>query len=126
MHDRMKEIVIDASVVVKWFIEETDSIRARFLRDKFIDGKIELIVPPLLILVIVCWVSNGYTVAAVTVGVANGLPGETSSGGINWTVVIVVTGLSGSAVFTRILTDFARVVSERKNKNIDTQKIELL
>ena len=48
MHDRMNEIVIDASVVVKWFIEETDSKRARFLRDKFIDGKIELIVPPLL------------------------------------------------------------------------------
>ena len=44
----MKEIVIDASVVVKWFIEEKDSDKARFLRDKFIDGKIELIAPSLL------------------------------------------------------------------------------
>ena len=44
----MSEIVIDASVVVKWFIEENDSDKARFLRDKFIDGKIELIVPSLL------------------------------------------------------------------------------
>ncbi len=44
----MSEIIIDASVVVKWFIEENDSDKARFLRDKFIDGKIELIVPSLL------------------------------------------------------------------------------
>lgn len=44
----MSEIVIDASVVVKWFIEEIDSDKARFLRDKFIDGKIELTVPSLL------------------------------------------------------------------------------
>ena len=44
----MSEIVIDASVVVKWFIEENNSDKARFLRDKFIDGKIELIVPSLL------------------------------------------------------------------------------
>ena len=34
--------------------------------------------------------------------------------------------LEAYAVFTRILTDFARVVSERKNQSIDTQKIELL
>lgn len=44
----MSEIIIDASVVVKWFIEEIDSDKARFLRDKFIDGKIELTVPSLL------------------------------------------------------------------------------
>ena len=44
----MREIVIDASVVVKWFIEENDSDKARLLRDKFIDGKIELFVPSLL------------------------------------------------------------------------------
>ncbi|HEC37006.1 hypothetical protein LCGC14_1085870 [marine sediment metagenome] len=41
-------IVIDASIVVKWFIEEIDSDKARLLRDKFIDGKIELTVPSLL------------------------------------------------------------------------------
>ncbi len=44
----MSEIVIDASVVVKWFIEENDSVKARLLRDKFIYGKIELIIPSLL------------------------------------------------------------------------------
>ncbi|HEC40443.1 MAG TPA: PIN domain-containing protein, partial [bacterium] len=44
----MSEIVIDANVVVKWFIEENDSDKARFLRDKFIEGKIELIIPTLL------------------------------------------------------------------------------
>ena len=44
----MNEIVIDASIVVKWFIEENDSDKARFIRDKFIEGKIGLIVPSLL------------------------------------------------------------------------------
>ncbi len=44
----MSEIVIDASVVVKWFIEEIDSDKAIFLRDKFIENKIELIIPSLL------------------------------------------------------------------------------
>ncbi|TFG24365.1 MAG: PIN domain-containing protein [Promethearchaeota archaeon] len=44
----MREIVIDASVVVKWFIEENDSDKALFLRDSFISGKVELYVPPLL------------------------------------------------------------------------------
>jgi predicted nucleic acid-binding protein len=44
----MREIVIDASVVVKWFIEENDSDKALLLRDKFIEGKVELYVPTLL------------------------------------------------------------------------------
>jgi len=44
----VSEIIIDASVVVKWFIEENDSDKAKLLRDKFIEGKIELVVPPLL------------------------------------------------------------------------------
>jgi len=44
----MIEIVIDASVVVKWFIEEIDSDNARLLRDKFIEGEIELTAPSLL------------------------------------------------------------------------------
>jgi predicted nucleic acid-binding protein len=44
----MEEIVIDASVVVKWFIEENNSDKALFLRDRFIDGKVELYVPSLL------------------------------------------------------------------------------
>jgi len=37
----MKKIVIDANVVVKWFIEEKNSTKARILRDMFIDKKIE-------------------------------------------------------------------------------------
>ncbi len=44
----MIEVVIDASIVVKWFIEETNSDKARILRDKFIEGKIDLVVPSLL------------------------------------------------------------------------------
>jgi predicted nucleic acid-binding protein len=44
----MREIVIDASVVVKWFIEENDSEKALLLRDSFIGGNVELYVPPLL------------------------------------------------------------------------------
>lgn len=44
----MKEIIIDANVVVKWFIEEIDSDKALFIRDKFIDGKVKLYVPTLL------------------------------------------------------------------------------
>lgn len=44
----MIEIVTDASIVVKWFIEENDSDKARFLRDKFIEEKVEVIVPSLL------------------------------------------------------------------------------
>lgn len=44
----MREIILDASVIVKWYIEEKDSDKARLLRDKFIEGKIAIIVPPLL------------------------------------------------------------------------------
>jgi len=44
----MNQIIIDANVVVKWFIEENNSINAKILRSKFIDGEIELIAPSLL------------------------------------------------------------------------------
>ena len=44
----MKEIIIDANVVVKWFIEENDSDKALYIRDNFIDGKVKLYVPTLL------------------------------------------------------------------------------
>ena len=44
----MRKIVIDASVVVKWFIEESDSDKALILRDRFIGGEVELYVPTLL------------------------------------------------------------------------------
>lgn len=41
--------VIDASVVVKWFIEEKDSARALFLKENHIMEKTLLIAPDLLI-----------------------------------------------------------------------------
>jgi len=44
----MKQVVIDANVVVKWFIEEKNSTKARILRDKFIGKEIKLITPSLL------------------------------------------------------------------------------
>ena len=44
----MEQIVVDANVVVKWFIEEKDSSKARILRDKFIGKEIKLITPSLL------------------------------------------------------------------------------
>jgi len=40
-------IIIDASIAVKWYIEEEDSHFALALRDKFINGDIELVVPSL-------------------------------------------------------------------------------
>ena len=40
--------VVDASVVVKWFIEEEYSREARLLRDAYRDGLIDLIAPSLL------------------------------------------------------------------------------
>jgi len=44
----MIELVIDASVVVKWFIEEHDSDKAILLRDKFIEGNVKIYIPSLL------------------------------------------------------------------------------
>lgn len=44
----MIELVVDASVVVKWFIEENDSEKAILLRDMFIEGKVEFFIPSLL------------------------------------------------------------------------------
>ena len=42
-------LVIDASVVIKWFIEEKDSAKALLLKDNHINGKTILIAPDLLI-----------------------------------------------------------------------------
>ena len=43
------EVVVDASVVVKWFVEEEGSDKALRLRDKYIDGEISIIAPELII-----------------------------------------------------------------------------
>ena len=43
------KIVLDASVVAKWFIEEEDTEKAIEIRDKFVRGEIKILVPSLLI-----------------------------------------------------------------------------
>ncbi|UCE14102.1 MAG: type II toxin-antitoxin system VapC family toxin [Candidatus Heimdallarchaeota archaeon] len=44
----MKKIVVDASLVVKWFISEKYSQLALEIRDHFVNGEIELFAPNLL------------------------------------------------------------------------------
>lgn len=44
----MVDIVVDASVVVKWYIPETDHEPARELRDDYLDGKHDLLAPALM------------------------------------------------------------------------------
>ena len=43
-----REVVVDASVVVKWFIEEEFSREARLLRDAYADGLVDIVTPSLL------------------------------------------------------------------------------
>jgi len=43
-----EKVVVDASVVVKWFVEEEYSKEALMLRDSYADGVIDLIAPSLL------------------------------------------------------------------------------
>ncbi|MBD3195112.1 MAG: PIN domain-containing protein [Candidatus Lokiarchaeota archaeon] len=45
---RIIKIVVDASIIVKWFIQEKDSDKAKLIREKYIDGDIELIAPSLM------------------------------------------------------------------------------
>jgi predicted nucleic acid-binding protein len=45
----MAEAVVDASVLVKWFIRETDSDRALKLRDRHVNGEIQLAAPALIL-----------------------------------------------------------------------------
>ena len=44
------ELVIDASVVVKWLVPETDDEFALRLQDQFREGDVRLLAPPLLLL----------------------------------------------------------------------------
>ena len=41
--------VLDASVVLKWFVDEADSVRALQLREEFCRGTREIVVPDLLL-----------------------------------------------------------------------------
>ena len=42
------KIAVDASVVVKWFVEEKYSKEALMIRDSFIEGLVDVVVPSLL------------------------------------------------------------------------------
>lgn len=44
-----KAAVVDASVIVKWFVEEEGSERALEIRNKYIEGEIKLIAPEIII-----------------------------------------------------------------------------
>ncbi|MHA1846402.1 MAG: type II toxin-antitoxin system VapC family toxin [Promethearchaeota archaeon] len=44
----MKHYIVDASVIVKWFIDENDSEKAEILREAFVKKKVEIICPSLL------------------------------------------------------------------------------
>jgi len=44
----MEKVVADASVIVKWFIEESYSEKALVLRDMHVNGEIQLIAPSIL------------------------------------------------------------------------------
>lgn len=44
----MADIVVDASVVAKWYIPERDHEAARALRDDYLDGRHDLLAPSLL------------------------------------------------------------------------------
>ncbi|MDG6928520.1 MAG: type II toxin-antitoxin system VapC family toxin [Nitrososphaerota archaeon] len=47
--ERAQEIIVDASVAVKWFSEEEGSERALALRDEHVDGEMTLVAPDLLV-----------------------------------------------------------------------------
>jgi len=44
----MVKVVIDASVVVKWFIDEIYSENARKIRDEYVNGTVDLAAPELM------------------------------------------------------------------------------
>ncbi len=43
------EVVVDVSVVIKWFGEEEYSDKAILLRDRYIEGEISIIAPELML-----------------------------------------------------------------------------
>jgi predicted nucleic acid-binding protein len=45
----MQSLVVDASVVVKWFVNEEYSEKAIRIRDKYINGEISIMAPKILI-----------------------------------------------------------------------------
>lgn len=45
----MPVVVVDANVIVKWFVEEEGSDRALEIRDKYIGGEIKLVAPEIMV-----------------------------------------------------------------------------
>ena len=45
---KIRSYVVDASVAVKWFVDEDGSDKARLIRDQFVTGRLGLIAPDLL------------------------------------------------------------------------------
>lgn len=45
--EKLKYFVLDSSVLIKWFCEEEDTPLALTLREKYINGEIEIIIPDL-------------------------------------------------------------------------------
>lgn len=41
----MDKLIVDANIIVKWFIQEINSNKALLIRDKFLDREVELIIP---------------------------------------------------------------------------------
>ena len=48
MNDAQK-LVVDASIIVKWFVEEESSEASQIIRDKYIKGEIDIIAPQLIL-----------------------------------------------------------------------------
>ena len=46
--EKVRAYVLDASVAVKWFVDEQGSEKARVLRDRYVEGQLDLAAPDLL------------------------------------------------------------------------------
>lgn len=44
----MREAVVDASIIVKWFVIEENSDKALKIRDKYVEGELKIIAPELI------------------------------------------------------------------------------
>jgi len=44
----MDSVVLDANIIIKWFVNESDSHLALIIREKFINNELEIIIPQLL------------------------------------------------------------------------------
>ena len=51
--ERQKTLIVDASVAVKWFLNEENSDKASKIKDEHISGKIVIIVPDLFFLEVI-------------------------------------------------------------------------